>query len=246
VLTGLFRQVTLRLRNLKLSKSDEVQARVLFSRRTVGQFVLDVTIPELLATLRLQKPQVTFAQDRLGVSFLASLLSGRGVARVQLQWDSRGVANAVCRDIQVSRELHGTVVPADYGVEGGFDVAAQGGTVVLRPRFADVTFNVGVRPSADAWVALDSIVEQQSGLCRAALKKADVKQKLQEMVERGFSVTLPKRVFRELRLPAGVRQTLDVPGLSVTLNIKPVGVVVGPQRIWYGADIEARRQSRLR
>jgi hypothetical protein len=242
VVTGMFSHVTLRLRNLKLSKSDDVQARVLFTRRTIGQFVLDVGIPEVVSTLRLQKPVVTVARNRLGVSFQVALLEGRGTAVVQLHWDSRGVANAICRDIDVSRELHGRVVPAEYPIRGSFDAAARGAHIVLKPRFGEVALNVRVRPSEDAWLVVDSIVDQQSGLCRAALRKIDVKQRLQEMIERGFSVKLPPRLFREIRLPAGVRQSLDLPGVALTLDVKPVDLVVGPRRIWYGADVTTERR----
>jgi hypothetical protein len=246
VVTGLFGQVTLRLRNLKLSKSDEVQARVLFSRRTVGQFVLDVSIPELVSTLRLRQATVSFAKNaknRLGVSLRAALLEGGGVARVQLQWDSRGMANAICGDIDVTRELRGAVVPAEYLVQGGFDAAAHGGAIVLRPRFGEVALTVRVRPSEDAWIAVDSIVDQQSGLCRAALRRADVKTRLREMLERGFTVKLPERLFREIRLPAGVQQSLELQGATLLLSVKPVGLVVGPQRIWYGADVTSERRA---
>lgn len=241
VVSGLFGQLTLRLRNLKVSKADDVQARLLFGQRTIGQFVLDVSIAEVVTTLRPQRPKVTFTKNRLGVSLKVSLVEGRGKALVQLHWDSRGVANAICGDIEASRELHGTVAPADYAVEGSFAVAAEGGQVLLQPRFGDVVVKLRIRPSAEAWQVVDALVEQQGALCRAALRKVDVKQKLQEIVERGFSVKLPRRLFREIRLPAGVRQSLDLQGVAVTLNIKPVGVVVTKHRIWYGADVTTER-----
>ena len=69
-----------------------------------------------------------------------------------------------------------------------------------------------------------------------------MKQKLQEMVDRGFTVKLPRQLFREIRLPAGVRQSLELEGLALTLDVRPVGVVVTPQRLWYGANVEARRR----
>lgn len=243
VVSGLFGQLTLRLRNLKVSKADDVQARLLFGQRTIGQFVLDVSIAEVVTTLRPQKPKVTFTKNRLGVSLKVSLVEGRGSALVQLHWDSRGVANAICGDIEASRELQATVAPADYAVEGSFAVAAEGGQVLLKPRFGDVVLNLRIVPSEAAWQAVDGLVEQQGALCRAALRKVDVKQKLQEIVERGFSVKLPRRLLREIRLPAGVRQSLDVQGVALTLDIKPVGVVVTPRRIWYGADVTTERRA---
>jgi hypothetical protein len=93
VVAGMFGRVTLRLRHLKLSKSDDVQARILFGQRTVGQFVVDISIAEVVSTLRPRQPKVTFTKNRLGVSLRVALVEGRGTALVQLHWDSRGLAN---------------------------------------------------------------------------------------------------------------------------------------------------------
>jgi len=242
VVAGVFGKVTLRLRNLKVSKSDEVQARVLFADRTLGQFVLDVSIPEVIGTLRPGQPRVTFNKNSLGVRLDVALLEGHGTALVQLHWDSRGLASAVCGDISAARQMLGQVVPSNYSIQGSFAVAADRGAIVLKPRFGEVALNVRVQPSPDAWVAVDSLIDQQSSLCRSALRKVDVKQKLQEMVDRGFTVKLPRQLFREIRLPAGVRQSLELEGLALTLDVRPVGVVVTPQRLWYGANVEARRR----
>jgi len=244
VVAGMFGRVTLRLRNLKLSKSDDVQARILFGQRTVGQFVVDVSIAEVVSTLRPRQPKVTFTKNRLGVSLRVALVEGRGTALVQLHWDSRGLADVICGDLDVSRELHATVTPADYAIEGSFAVAAEGGTMLLKPRFGEVVVNVRVQPSEESWQAIDALVEQQGALCRAALRKVDVKQKLLELLERGFNVKLPRQLFREIRLPLGVRQSLELQGLSLTVNIKPVDVVVTKHRIWYGADVTMERSAR--
>jgi hypothetical protein len=241
VVAGVFGRVTLRLRNLKVSKTDEVQARVLFAQRTLGQFVLDVSIPEVVGTLRPRQPQVTFDKNRLGVRLDVALLEGRGTALVQLRWDSRGLANAVCGDMSAARAMEGTVAPSQYTIQGSFALTADRGAILLKPRFREVALNVRVQPSQDAWVAVDSLIDQQSSLCRTALRRVDVKQKLQEMVDRGFTVKLPPQLFREIRLPAGVRQSLEMQGLALTLDIRPVGVVVTPLRLWYGANVEARR-----
>lgn len=239
---GFLGEVTLRLRNLKVSKADDVQARILFGQRTVGRFVLDVEIPEVVATLRPLQPKVTFAKERLGVSLGIALVEGRGNALVHLLWDSHGVASAICGDVDVVRELQGTVAPADYHVDGAFTVAAQAGAILLKPRFGEINVTVRVLPSPESWKTVDAIVEQQGALCRAALRRVDVKRKLSELIERGFSVKLPAKLFREIRLPAGIRQSLDLQGLPLTVAVRPVGVAITPSRIWYGANITMERR----
>jgi hypothetical protein len=242
IVAGFFGELSLRLKDLSVHKADDVQARVLFADRTVGEFVLDLVIPEVTGTLRPGQPQVTFSQNRLGLSLDVTLVEGKGTARARLQWQSRGMASAVCGDIDVTRDLEGTLAPKRYRIEGAFAVAAENGAIVLRPRFKDVVVNVVVRPSEQAWQSLDEIVLAQGGLCRAALRKVDVRKRLGEIVERGFPVKLPASLFREIRLPAGVRQSLELQGLELTIRVQPAGVVVTPSRLWYGANVTTERR----
>jgi hypothetical protein len=228
VVAGVFGKVTLRLRNLKVSKSDEVQARVLFADRTLGQFVLDVSIPEVIGTLRPGQPKVTF--NRIQPRRAAGRRAARGPwhgTRAAPLGQPRVAERRVRRHLRGARDA-GSGRPQHYSIQGSFAVAADRGAIVLKPRFGEVALNVRVQPSPDAWVAVDSLIDQQSSLCRSALRKVDVKQKLQEMVDRGFTVKAAAQLFREIRLPAGVRQSLELEGLALTLDVRPVGVVVTP------------------
>ena len=57
------------------------------------------------------------------------------------------------------------------------------------------------------------------------------------LVGRGFNVKIPQKLIKPVRLPAGLKQSLEIQGLQLALNVKPTGLLVAGDRLWYGADI---------
>lgn len=242
-LTGFLGEVSLTLRNLHVQKSDEVKGKFLFGMQTFGNFDLTVDIEEVKGTLRPGKPTVRFDKERIGVDVPVRIAAGSGRAVVGLKWRSQGVADVVCGDLDVKRTLTGSVVPSDQRVAGAFEVGMEQRAVVLTPRFGEVVVRIAVTPSEESWHAVDALIEEQKGLCRSTLKKVDVKAKLAEIMAKGFDVKLPSKLFRPVRLPLGVQQSLSLQGINVSLEVQPAGLRIAKQRIWYGVNVSATRQA---
>jgi hypothetical protein len=238
---GFFKETVLTVRNVHIHKSDEVKAKVVF-RQTVGQFDLDADIIEARGLLRPGKPKLTFAKQRLLVGLPVVLAEAHGDVRIRFQWRSKGLAaNLVCGDFDVTRVVSGTAVPESYTVGVAFDIATEGSAVTLRPDFAAFVVRLALQPTAEAWKTVDGLIQEQRPACQAAMNRIDIKTKLGELLKRGFDVKIPNRSVKPVRLPAGIRQSLDVQGVTLDLEVKPSGLVLNPERLWYGADIEARR-----
>jgi hypothetical protein len=238
VVTGLFGETTLTLRNLKVHKEGAVKAKMLLRKKKLGEYVLDVHIKEVQGVLKPGKPRLGFGRNAVDITLPVSVASGRGEADLRIQWDSKGLAaNAVCGDADVTRTVTGGVIPQDYEVQGRFAITAFGEMIVLRPSFPDLAVRIFVDPSDEAWSVVDSVVEERNAVCEAALKKVDIKEKLGAIVGKGFNVKIPQKIFKPILLPAGVRQSLEVQGIELALHAKPTGVLVAKDRIWYGADL---------
>lgn len=238
---GFFKETVLTVRNVHIHKSDEVKAKVVF-RRTVGEFDLDADVIEARGLLRPGRPKLTFAGRRLLVNLPVELAEAHGDVRIRLQWRSKGLAaNLVCGDFDVTRVVGGTAVPESYTVAVAFDIATEGSSVILRPDFAAFVVRLALQPTAEAWKTLDGLIEERRALCGTVMNKIDVKTKLAELLKSGFDVKIPNRSVKPVRLPAGIRQSLEVQGVTLDLEVKPTGLVLNPERLWYGADIEARR-----
>ena len=242
VVTGLFGETTLTLRNLKVHKEGDVKAKMLIRKKRLGAYVLDVDIHEVQGILRPEKPTLNFASNRVDLVLPVHLAEGTGNADLHFKWDSKAFsANVVCGDIDITRAVNGGVIPQDYRVEGRFGIASKGNAILLTPEFPDLAVRIFVDPSEQAWAVVDEVVKAQRKGCEIALNKVDIKAKLGEILGRGFNVKIPQKIFKPIRLPAGVSQSLEVQGIRLALHVKPTGVLVANDRIWYGADVRLSR-----
>lgn len=245
VVTGLFDGMTLTLKNLKVHKEGAVKAKMVFSKKEVGSFVLDVAIKQVQGILKPGAPELQFTTNRIGVGLPVRLAHGEGVADLRFQWDSKGLAaNTVCGDVDVTKTVTGGVVPQDYRLEGAFLFSAKGESVTLRPEFPDLAVRIFVAPSEQAWGVVDEVVKEQRKGCEIALGKVDIKAQIAKILERGFNVKIPQKILKPLRLPAGVTQSLEVQGVKLPVTVKFTGVLVARDRVWYGADVVLGQRSR--
>jgi hypothetical protein len=239
VVTGLFDGMTLTLKNLKVHKEGDVKVKMLLRRKRVGRYVLDVRIHEVMGVLKPGRPDLRFSSDRVAVTLPVRLAEGKGNADIRLQWDSKGlVANTVCGDTDVTKTVTGGVVPQDYVLEGAFRIAGAGDAIVLSPDFREeLQVRIFVDPTEQAWQAVEEVVKAQRAGCEAALNKIDIKEILAHIVGKGFGVKIPQKVIKPVRIPAGVRRSLEMQGIRVALDVKPTGLKVAADRLWYGANI---------
>jgi len=245
IVTGLFADLTLTVRDVKVHEAGEVKAKVLFRRQTVGGYVLDVDINEVKGVLQPGTPELRFSRDRVDLRLPVRLAHGEGNADLRFQWDSKGlVANLVCGDIDTTQHITGGVVPVDYRLEGGFEIDTRADAVTLQPHFPEPAVRIVVAPTEKAWAVVDEVVRDQRKICEIALNKIDIKARLQKVLDKGFTLRIPQSILKPIRLPAGVTQSLDVQGLKLPVTVTFTGVLVAPERIWYGADVKLERLGR--
>jgi len=239
---GLASGIRLTLRDLRIRKADEVQARLLLGRRSVGRFVLNVQIHEVHALLRPGQPRLVFESDKVAVTLPVAVEDGAGRARLRFRWDGRGMAGAVCGDIDVTREVTATLPRLTPTLRGTLRLSLEGTALVAQPEFGDVELRLPVEPSAEAWRLVDALVAERGALCRAALGRVDVRGKIRAALARGVKVTLPRRILeRPLRVPIAVEQSLSLPGRALRVEAQPMDLILTPARLWYGARIDLRK-----
>jgi hypothetical protein len=239
VVTGVFEKMTLTLHDLKVHKAGDVRVKMLVAKRTVGHYVLDVQIHQVQGVLKPGKPDVEFGRNRVTISLPVRLAEGKGNADIRLQWDSKGLAaSAVCGDTDVTKAVTGGVVPQDYRFGGAFRIVSSGNAITLTPDIPEpLEVRIFVDPSEQAWQAVQEVVKAQRANCAKVLEKIDIKAILGGIVSRGFNIKIPPKLIKPIHLPAGLKQSLEIQGIKVALHLKPTGLLVSGDRLWYGADI---------
>jgi hypothetical protein len=122
-------------------------------------------------------------------------------------------------------------------------VSVDGSALVAQPEFGDVELQLPIEPSAEAWSFVEQLIAGRSALCRAALGKADVPQKIRDVLARGVRVTLPRRLLeRPLRLPLAVEREVVLAGPQPAHRRAANRLDRDAGVHWYGVRVELGRR----
>jgi hypothetical protein len=243
--TGLVRQLTqalvgqvrIALRDLEIRKEGTVAAKTFLGTIRPGRYRVDLALHEANALLKPGAARVDFRGERLGVTVPVTVAEGGGRATVRFDWDSRGLGSVVCEDFKMKEAVTAKVVPRTYEVKGAFALSVDDGALVAKPDFRGLSVRVGVEPTEQTWKAIEKAIEQRSWKCEAVIRKVNVPKLLGERLEEGFEVKIPQKIFKPVRLPAAVQQSLVIEGRTVALGVRLIDLRFTPEILWYGADL---------
>lgn len=238
IVGGWFREVDIHLRNITVRKAGDVRAKLgIFGRRNVGSYTLRLDLQDVRGRLAAGKPRLALAGDRVDIVLPVRLVGGAGRGVAAFEWDSKGLANGVCRDLAIKEPIDGAVEPGNYEARGFLRVAANDDGLMIEPRFPGLAMRLRVRPSKTSVARLQGLIESRGRLCRLAVDKANVEERILALLERGFEVKIPQRFFRPVRVPVAIEGTVPVAGTSLVLSASPDRVVVTPTAIWLSAQL---------
>ncbi len=239
VTEGFFDEVELVLRDIKLHKAGSVEVKAGFMTIRPGDYRLDLTIDEAHALLKPSRPKVDFKGNWFGVSLPVRVARGEGRTTLRFEWDSKRTASLFCDDFVLEKSLTGSVRPRTYDVVGGFELSVREGRLVAAPKFPDpgLVVQVSVEPSEATWAFVDQVVKDRPAACAKALKMMDLRKLLGGLLDKGFPVKVPGKIFRSIDLPAGFERSVVIEGRSYALSLKPTGLKLLPGVLWYGADV---------
>lgn len=243
VATGLIDQVEIALRNIRVHKDDEIEAKTKLGTLRPGAYQLDLVLHDVRAVLAPRAPRVAFQGTRLNLALDVVLARGQGRGTVDFAWDSRGLGRLACEDFRVTQAVSGRVRSLTYPLRGAFDLSVQDGVLVAEPRFPELEVHLNVEPSEETWKGVEQAIEARSWRCEKALGKVNVPRLLKAQLDKGFSVKLPRRLFKPIRLPAGLSQQVTLEGKAYALGLKPLALSLAGGMLWYGADVSATKKT---
>ncbi len=210
---------------------------------TAGTWKVNLVVHRVNGVLGAQTPVVDMKDNRtIGLHLPVALNQGKGSATIHFEWDSKGVANVVCRDFEVTRKINGTLVPAVHTFEGGLVLEAGAENISAQPTFKDVPYRLKVDLTPASWKAItDALTEQDSFFkCGIGLNPDTILPKLRELLLKGFNVRLPKKLFRPFALPGSLSTAFEHDGRKMLLTVKPDALRFANDALWYSSVVEAR------
>lgn len=228
--------VTLSLTGLKAHIAKSVKKVI-----PIGEFVLDLDIHEIRGKLRPKVPQLVFGGNQVAMSLPVEVKEGHGDATAHFVWHGKNVSGVTCGDMDVTQKLTGSLIPAEYVLQGSMKLAIRGSRIVCTPVFPETRILLRLEPSKDSWDAVNAILAEKHGACGWVLDKVDVPGMLEGLLqEKGFKVRLPVHKIRPFALPAGVRDTIEVGGRMLTFTTGTNTLRLDPDAIWYSADVTVK------
>jgi hypothetical protein len=227
----------------RVKESRDVHVDTFLGRMHAGTWTLDLVVHRVRGRLRARKPALAAAAaNQVRFALPVALERAQGSATVKFTWNGRAVGGLVCRDFEVVRRLDGVVLPEEYPVTGAFRLEAGPAAVRAVPVFPARKFHIKVDLTEASWAAVKDALTEQDKLtrCGLALEPATLLPRLQELLRRGFDVTLPASLFRPVDLPGAVRGTVDAQGTQVELAVVTRGLRLTPRAVWYAADVRSR------
>lgn len=233
VLGGVADQVTLELRNMRAHKEGSVKKIV-----TVGTYTLDVDVTRVRGQLRTGTPEITFGGNQVAVALPVSVARGTGEAKIRFTWDGKNVGGAVCGDLDVTRDVKGSVKQATYPVRGTLALAAHEGRILATPRFPVTRVRLEVEPSKESWATVQKLLDEKEGVCGFLVDKIDINQVVRDSLAKGFNVRLPTEKLRPVAVPVGIEPQIAVAGKTLSFAVELGGLAITEHVLWIGANVK--------
>jgi hypothetical protein len=165
-----------------------------------------------------------------------------GDAILHFDWDSSGVANAVCRDFQATRTIHGRVLPQRHVLSGSLQLKNTGGRLTEVPLFPNREIRMGLDLNPESWALVEEALQSEDhfGKCGLFMEASDGLAFLKRLAATGVAVKLPASIFRIVDLPARVQESVSVNRRKISLGLTAESLRVEPATLWSSVSVTVK------
>lgn len=236
-----FDRVALDLSGIEVTKSGEIHTDTPVGRVNAGEWTVNVNLLHIRGTLKAKVPRIELkAGNEVELDLPVLLEKGEGTAAVRFAWKSHGLAKIVCKDFETEQEISGRVKPEEYPVQGRFLLTAVKDSLTATTR-SDPAFRVKFELNPESWDKVRTALEHQDDItrCGLAFDPDKVFAQLQELVEKGFVIHLPRKLLRPVALPTAITESVEVEGRRVAVAVADNALRITPEGLWYSIDVRA-------
>ncbi len=233
-------EVRLDLASLEANADGDVRAKGFLGELRVGQWQVAVTVEALRGRLVAGHPELGFRDGRVDVRVPVEVRPSAGTVVLHFKWDTKGVANLVCRDFETRLVLDGRVLAQRHVLAGELRLA-QGDAAAV-PVFEQREVPLRLDLSPESWGSVEEALRSQDSLgrCGMLLKPEKVLAELRGLAGKGIDVRLPAALFRPVSLPASLAREVMLGSRTLELSVESGGLSVSRELVWSTASVAAK------
>lgn len=235
--------VTVDLQDVHAKSSGEVRKKTFLGQVKVGAWNVRVELGELVGQLRAGKPNVALRPpNRIALDIPVDVLETTGDATLHFTWDSSGIANAVCDDFELTRGIRGRVLPQKHVISGTMSLANSGARLTATPFFPDRKVELRLDLTKESWAIVEEALRSQdtASTCGTLMNPEQALGFLRQLAAKGVGVKLPQSIFRVVRLPASLREEVEVNRRLVRLSMQGESLRVQNRMLWSSASVSVQ------
>ncbi len=236
-------RVTVDLTDVHAHSSGELRKKTFLGQIKAGAWDVRVNLGDMAGELRAGSPRVSLrGPDLIDIEMPVDVRETEGSATLRFAWDSAGIANVVCEDFELTREIRGRVLAQHHVLSGALRLDNTGEALTVTPVFPDRRVPLTMDLSAKSWAVVESALRSQDtfGKCGTLMNPELALQGLKELAARGIIVRLPESIFRTVSLPARVQQSVRVNQRAVGLAVKAESLRVETATLWSSVSVEVQ------
>lgn len=233
-------KVTVDLTDVEAHGGGELKKKTALGRVKVGEWDVNVDIGSMVGNLQAGSPRVGLrAPDLIDVDLPVEVQESEGAATLHFAWDSSGIANVVCKDFAMSREIRGRVLPQRHSLTGALRLANDGEELTAAPVFPDRKVQLKLDLTPKSWTVVEAALRSQDtfGKCGILMDPDKGMGRLRQLAARGINVKLPDSMFRTVSLPARFQKSVKVNDQVVALAVTAQSLRVEGSTLWTSAAI---------
>jgi hypothetical protein len=241
-------QVALDLRSVVVSQKGEIRKKTPVGTITAGVWHANISLDGVRGTLRARPPTLRFGEGKaVNITLRSVLRETAGAVTVDFTWDSKGIANAVCHDFELTRSISGRVSAQEHEVSGSFILSTDAQSIVAQPKFTDRSFRLAIEIDAESWATVREALESQDSLfkCGLALDPDEAVAQLRRLVAGGVVVKLPDSLFRPVRLPGTLQEAVVIEDRPAALLVRANKLRVTRDTLWANVDMHVAKPEQV-
>jgi hypothetical protein len=240
-------RVTVDLSEVEGHSSGELRKKTFLGRIKLGDWSVSVDLGSLTGQLRAGFPRVSLRRpDLIAVELPVSVQETEGDATLRFGWDSAGLANVVCKNFELAREIRGRVLAQRHLVSGALRLHNTGESLTATPVFPDRRIRLKLDLTARSWAVVEAALRSQdtSAKCGTLMDPDKALVHLRALAARGIEIHLPDSIFRTVSLPARLQKSVKVGQRTVGLRLTAESLRVETGTLWSSVSVQVQADTK--